>query len=79
LTVSSRFVVAELGADVDPFILHLYASLAQKERELISQRTREALAHKKAQGAKLGNPPQPGRSCRKGPGGNHRFRRSLRG
>src|SRR5271167_3923112 len=28
------FVVAELGADVDPFILHLYASLAQKEREL---------------------------------------------
>src|SRR5437899_1468643 len=50
------FVVAELGADVDPFILHLYASLAQKERELISQRTREALARKKAQGAKLGNP-----------------------
>src|ERR1700686_5265634 len=38
------FVVAELGPDVDPFILHLYASLAQKERELISQRTREALA-----------------------------------
>jgi hypothetical protein len=26
------FVVAELGADVDPFILHLCASLAQKER-----------------------------------------------
>src|SRR3954447_11291118 len=50
------FVVAELGADVDPFILHMYASLAQKERELISQRTREALARKKAQGAKLGNP-----------------------
>ena len=38
------FVVAELGDDVDPVILHLYASLAQKERELISQRTREALA-----------------------------------
>ena len=47
------FVVAELGPDVDPFILHLYASLAQKERELISQRTREALARKKAQGARL--------------------------
>ena len=26
------FVVAELGADVDPFILHLFAALAQKER-----------------------------------------------
>src|ERR1700726_1638358 len=50
------FVVAELGADVDPFILHLYASLAEKERELISQRTREALARRKAQGAQLGNP-----------------------
>jgi hypothetical protein len=26
------FVVAELGADVDPFILHLFAALAEKER-----------------------------------------------
>jgi hypothetical protein len=24
------FVVAELGADVDPFILHLFAALAEK-------------------------------------------------
>ena len=32
------FVVAELGADVDPFILHLFAALAQKEREMISLR-----------------------------------------
>src|SRR5438128_4078131 len=60
------FVVAELGADVDPFILHLYASLAQKERELISQRTREALARKKAQGAKLGNPRNPAEAAAKG-------------
>jgi DNA invertase Pin-like site-specific DNA recombinase len=49
------FVVAELGADADPFMLHLYAALAQKERAMISQRTRLALAAKKAQGAKLGN------------------------
>ena len=26
------FIVAELGADTDPFILHLYAALAEKER-----------------------------------------------
>jgi DNA invertase Pin-like site-specific DNA recombinase len=50
------FIVAELGADADPFMLHLYAALAQKERALISERTRLALAAKKAQGFKLGNP-----------------------
>src|SRR5215468_7129690 len=49
------FVVAELGADADPCMLHLYAALAEKERKLISERTRLALAAKKAQGAKLGN------------------------
>lgn len=49
------FVVAELGADTDPFVLHLYAALAEKERALISSRTRDALAVKKAQGVKLGN------------------------
>jgi DNA invertase Pin-like site-specific DNA recombinase len=50
------FIVAELGTDADPFMLHLYAALAEKERALISQRTRAALAAKKAQGVKLGNP-----------------------
>lgn len=50
------FVVTELGTDADPFMLHLYAALAEKERSLISQRTRAALAAKKAQGVKLGNP-----------------------
>src|SRR5437764_1459932 len=50
------FVVAELGADADPFMLHIYAALAQKERALISARTKAALAAKKAQGVKLGNP-----------------------
>ena len=49
------FVVAELGADVDPFMLHIYAAMAEKERKLISDRTRAALAQKKAQGALLGN------------------------
>ncbi|MFB6418217.1 MULTISPECIES: recombinase family protein [Bradyrhizobium] len=50
------FVVAELGKDTDPFLLHLYAALAQKERSLISTRTREALQAKKAQNVKLGGP-----------------------
>jgi DNA invertase Pin-like site-specific DNA recombinase len=50
------FIVAELGADADPFMLHLYAALAEKERALISARTKAALAAKKAGGAKLGNP-----------------------
>jgi DNA invertase Pin-like site-specific DNA recombinase len=37
-------------------MLHLYAALAEKERRLISERTKAALAAKKASGAKLGNP-----------------------
>jgi DNA invertase Pin-like site-specific DNA recombinase len=37
-------------------MLHLYGTLAEKERRLISERTRVALAAKKAQGATLGNP-----------------------
>jgi DNA invertase Pin-like site-specific DNA recombinase len=50
------FIVAELGADADPFMLHLYAALAEKERRLISERTRAALTAKKAWGCTLGNP-----------------------
>jgi DNA invertase Pin-like site-specific DNA recombinase len=50
------FVVAELGADVDPFILHLFAALAEKERALISTRTRAALQAAKERGVKLGGP-----------------------
>src|SRR5258705_7615958 len=48
------FIVAELGRDAEPFMLHLYAALAEKERRLISERTRGALAAKKAAGARLG-------------------------
>jgi DNA invertase Pin-like site-specific DNA recombinase len=50
------FVVAELGPDVDPFVLHLFAALAEKERALISTRTRQALSAAKARGVSLGNP-----------------------
>lgn len=50
------FLVAELGPDVDPFVLHLFAALAEKERALIATRTRQALSAAKARGVTLGNP-----------------------
>ena len=50
------FVVAELGPNVDPFTLHIYAALAQQERRMIADRTRAGLAAAKAHGVKLGNP-----------------------
>lgn len=52
------FIVAELGPDVDPFMLHIYAAFAEKERRLISQRTRDALAAAKSRGRVLGNATQ---------------------
>src|SRR3954453_14274469 len=48
------FIVAELGADADPFMLHIYAALAEKERRLISARTKAALQAAKARGKRLG-------------------------
>ena len=49
------FMVAELGRDADPFMLHLYAALAEKERRLIAERTKAALGAKRAAGVRLGN------------------------
>jgi DNA invertase Pin-like site-specific DNA recombinase len=49
------FIVAELGVDTDPFILHLFAALSEKERTLIGSRTKSALAALKAKGVQLGN------------------------
>lgn len=49
------FVVAEYGLDVDPFMLHIYAAVAEKERNLVSERTKVALAAKKARGEKVGS------------------------
>jgi hypothetical protein len=54
------FIVAELGADCDPFMLHIYAALAEKERALISERTRVALARQEGPGRAAGQPHQPG-------------------
>jgi DNA invertase Pin-like site-specific DNA recombinase len=66
-----EFIVTELGRQADPFVLHLFAALAQKERALISQRTKEGLAAAKAKGKKLGNPNwrRPGNPTHAGPGG----------
>jgi DNA invertase Pin-like site-specific DNA recombinase len=50
------FIVAELGADADPFMLHLFAAMAEKERQVISARTKDAMAAAKARGVKLGSP-----------------------
>jgi DNA invertase Pin-like site-specific DNA recombinase len=50
------FIVTELGPDVDPFMLHIHAAVAEKERSLIARRTREALAAAKARGVQLGDP-----------------------
>jgi DNA invertase Pin-like site-specific DNA recombinase len=57
------FMVAELGRDADPFMLHLYAALAEKERRLISERTKAALAARKANG---GGSWQSAKPCRSG-------------
>jgi len=64
------FVVAELGADADPFMPHIYVALAEKERALIADRTRAALAQKKVQGTKLGNPANLDQAQAKGAAAN---------
>ena len=63
------FIIAELGADTDPFILHLYAALSEKERKLISQRTKDALAPMVGTG-KLGNKTNLAEAQAKGAAGN---------
>ncbi|WP_164750440.1 MULTISPECIES: recombinase family protein [unclassified Mesorhizobium] len=50
------FIVAELGSSVDPFVLHLFAAVAEHERAVISRRTRAALTAAKKRGVKLGGP-----------------------
>lgn len=49
-----EFVVCDLGRQSDPFVLHLYAALAEKERTMISARTKAGLAAAKARKTKLG-------------------------
>lgn len=49
------FIVAALGLNVDPFMLHIYAAIAEKERNDIAARTSAALQAAKRRGQVLGN------------------------
>src|ERR1700726_4889695 len=62
-----HFIVAALGRDCDNFTLHIYASLAEQERKMISERIKAALARSKK---KLGRS-QPARRSKA-------YRRRLR-
>ena len=50
------FICCDLGLDTDQFTLHIFAALGEKERRLISERTKSALAAKRERGQRLGNP-----------------------
>ena len=52
------FIVTE-HPRADPFMLHIYAAVAEAERAKISERTKVALAAAKARGVKLGSPNGP--------------------
>jgi DNA invertase Pin-like site-specific DNA recombinase len=49
-----HFIVAALGKDCDDFTLHIYASLAEQERKMISERIKAAAAAAKRKGKKFG-------------------------
>ena len=53
------FVVTELGSKIDPFMLHIYAAVAEKERNLIAERTKAALVAVKARIEKTGQEKRP--------------------
>lgn len=66
MDTKAQFCVAELGENVSPFMLHIYAVVAQQERELISKRTTDALTALKAKGVVLGNKKNLGEAQFKG-------------
>src|SRR6516165_10022264 len=49
-----HFIVAYLGRDCDDFTLHIYASLAEQERKMISERVKAAHAAARRKGRKFG-------------------------
>jgi len=50
-----EFVAADMP-EANRFMLHIMAAVTEHEREMISQRTRTALAVAKARGTRFGNP-----------------------
>lgn len=70
------FIVTELGRQADPFVLHLFAALAEKERALISERTKAGMRAARRRGARFGtrrSEPAEGRleGCQGEPQGGH--------
>jgi DNA invertase Pin-like site-specific DNA recombinase len=51
-----EFITGDLGRQADPFMLHIYAAFAERERKMISERTKAAMAAAKARGQTFGNP-----------------------
>ena len=51
----SKFIAADIP-EADEFTVHILAAVAQRERKLISDRTKAALGAAKARGVRLGNP-----------------------
>lgn len=49
------FICADLGADVEPFMLHIHASVAERERKLIGIRTKAGIAEKIKRGGAHGH------------------------
>ena len=60
-----HFIVAALGRDCDNFTLHIYASLAEQERKMISERIKAAMAMMKSRGKKIGLARRSKAWCRK--------------
>ena len=54
MTHRVEFIVTALGRQADPFVLHLYAALAEKERLMISERTKAGLQAARRRGQRLG-------------------------
>lgn len=50
-----EFIACDMP-QANKFTIHIFAALAEQEADLISQRTKSALAELKAKGVKLGNP-----------------------
>lgn len=51
----AKFTAADMP-EADEFTVHILVAVAQRERRLVSERTKAALAAAKARGVKLGNP-----------------------
>lgn len=69
IDIGGRFISIKENIDIkdqhsmqSKVMITMFSLVADLERDLISQRTKEALATKKAKGARLGRPKGPGKS-----------------